>query len=231
MIKICAVSDLHGDLPKLQPCELVLICGDSVPLAVQGSSKKTYKWFSEVFKKWATKLPCDKVLFIAGNHELHFPNHYGSYKELFPNMEKVTYLCNEEYSHVGSDGNIYRIFGTPYCKIFGDWAFMLPEQELRDKFGKIPEGLDILITHDQPYEYGDVLLQEDCWWADGEHIGNAILTEAILKSKPKYQFNGHLHSCDHSEIDIEGTKHYNVSLKNENYRIVYEPLYLNIGNE
>ena len=28
MIKICAMSDLHGYLPPVEPCDLVLICGD-----------------------------------------------------------------------------------------------------------------------------------------------------------------------------------------------------------
>lgn len=35
MIKICAISDLHGYLPKIEPCELVLICGDIVGLHAQ----------------------------------------------------------------------------------------------------------------------------------------------------------------------------------------------------
>ena len=174
-------------------------------------------------------LPCDKVIFIAGNHELTFPNHYNDYKQLFYNDSKVTYLCHEEYTYKGSDGKEYFIFGTPYCKEFGNWAFMLPEGELSKMYLDIPSGLDILITHDQPYFYGDVLLQEDCPWATGEHIGNSALVTAIISQAPRYQFNGHLHSCDHNEIIInEKTIHYNVSLKDESYQPVYEPLYLEI---
>ena len=228
MISICAMSDLHGYLPEIEPCDLVLICGDIVPLRIQGRTKDSYKWFSNEFKEWAMDLPCDKVIFIAGNHELTFPNHYNDYRQLFYNDSKVTYLCHEGYIYKGPDGKEYSIFGTPYCKEFGNWAFMLPEGELSRMYLDIPSGLDILITHDQPYEYGDVLLQEDCPWANGEHIGNEKLLEAINNRHPRYQFNGHLHSCSHEAIDINDTIHYNVSLKDEKYQPVYEPLYLNI---
>ena len=30
MTKICAISDLHGHIPKIEPCELVLIERDNV---------------------------------------------------------------------------------------------------------------------------------------------------------------------------------------------------------
>lgn len=226
-MKICAISDLHGYLPELKPCELVLICGDSVPLEYQASSKKTKKWYDTTFRKWAGELPCDKVLFIAGNHELHFPGKKIIYESLFSKDDKITYLCHSEYIHKSKDGKEYKIFGTPYCKQFMNWAFMYPNEELEKIFKNIPSDLDILISHDNPYGYGDIVLQE-CPWADGSHIGNIPLAKAIEEKQPKYQFNGHLHSCDHSLIMIGNTKHYNCSIKDEQYNPVYEPLCLDI---
>ena len=226
-MKICAISDLHGDLIDIEPCDLVLVCGDSVPLNVQSSTNRTKKWYKEKFTKWAENLPCEKVIFIAGNHELGFKGHQIIYESLFPTSNKITYLCHKEYvfTHNGKD---YGIFGTPYCKKFGNWAFMYPDDVLKQIFNEIPEGLDILITHDQPYEYGDILLQEDCPWADGNHIGSKPLLDAILEKQPRFQFNGHLHSCSHEKIMMGNTVHYNVSMKDEKYNIVYEPLYLEI---
>ena len=226
-MKICAISDLHGYLPELKPCELVLICGDSVPLEYQASSKKTKKWYDTTFRKWAGELPCDKVLFIAGNHELHFPGKKIIYESLFSKDDKITYLCHSEYIHKSKDGKEYKIFGTPYCKQFMNWAFMYSNEELEKIFKNIPNDLDILISHDNPYGYGDIVLQE-CPWSDGIHIGNIPLAKAIEEKQPKYQFNGHLHSCDHSLIMIGNTKHYNCSIKDEQYNPVYEPLYLEI---
>ena len=228
MIKICAISDLHGYLPKIEPCELVLICGDIVSLHAQRYPKSCKKWYIDWFKPWVNELPCDKVLFIPGNHEVGMEGHEEEYKRLFGPHNKATVLFHESYEYLGSDGKTYKIFGTPYCKIFGNWAYMYPDDTLRQAFSEIPENLDILITHDQPYEFGDILLQEDCPWADGSHIGNKPLLEAILAKQPRYQLNGHLHSCSHEKIMINNTSHYNVSMKDEKYNIVYEPLYLDI---
>lgn len=228
MIKICAISDLHGYLPKIEPCDLVLICGDIVGLHAQRYPKSCKKWYIDWFKPWVNELPCDKVLFIPGNHEVGMEGHEEEYKKLFGPYDKATVLFHESYEYLGSDGETYKIFGTPYCKIFGNWAYMYPDDTLRQAFSEIPENLDILITHDQPYEFGDILLQEDCPWADGSHIGNKPLLEAILAKQPRYQLNGHLHSCSHEKIMINNTSHYNVSMKDEKYNIVYEPLYLDI---
>ena len=43
-MKIVAVSDLHGNLPDLPPCDVVCICGDIVPLWVQKSYEKSISW-------------------------------------------------------------------------------------------------------------------------------------------------------------------------------------------
>lgn len=42
------------------------------------------------------------------------------------------------------------------------------------------------------------------------------------------EIQNNLHSCDHNLIDIGETKHYNVSLKNERYEPVYDPLIIEI---
>lgn len=228
MIHVCAISDLHGYLPEIKPCELLLICGDIVPLEYQGNSNKTNKWFNKTFRDWTEQIDCKKILFIAGNHELRVENHTDKYKTLFPEHNKATYLKDSEYIYEGSDGKSYSIYGTPWCQVFGHWAFMAVDPKLEEIYSHIPEDLDILMTHDQPYGYGDILLQKDCPWATGEHIGNKPLAEAVLEKQPRYLFTAHLHSTDHNCVMINQTKRYNVSLKDEKYQVVYEPLYLNI---
>lgn len=68
------MSDLHGTLlpvEDIEPCELVCICGDIVPLKIQANNRKTKSWLRNKFKTWCESLPCDKVVFIAGNHKIN----------------------------------------------------------------------------------------------------------------------------------------------------------------
>lgn len=223
-MKICALSDLHGTLlpvEDIEPCELVCICGDIVPLNIQSNSKKTRRWLKEDFKSWANTLPCDKVLFIAGNHDLHL--NLAFMKEHFSSQDKVTYLFHENYVYKAKNGREYTIFGTPYCKQFGNWAYMEADEMLVKLFQAIPKDLDILMTHDAPYGVSDVLLQ-NVPWNTGEHIGNIPLREAILEKSPRYNIHGHLHSTSHEFENLGITKVVNCSLKDEHYQPVYYPI-------
>lgn len=227
-MNIIAMSDLHGYLPEIEPCELVIICGDSVPLNVQNSFHNGIRWYRNKFKPWAEKLSCNKVLFIFGNHELLAREHEDTFFDLFPYDSKVTLLHDSEYIYNSLDKKSYRIYGTPWCKQFGRWAYMASDDKLVSIYKNIPKNLDILITHDQPFGYGDILLQQ-VPWADGTHIGNKPLAEAIKIKQPKYLFCGHLHSTTHDEVLINKTKRYNVSIKDEDYFVTYPPLQLEIN--
>lgn len=230
-MKCICLSDLHGTLLPVEdyfePCELVCICGDISPLNIQANHKKMRKWLVNDFKPWCESLPCNKVIFIAGNHDDICKNPDFMYAQ-FPKEGKVTYLFHESYIYTSSEGKEYSIFGTPYCKLFGNWAFMEMDNKLVELYKDIPENLDILLVHDQPFGYGDILLQEDCIWADGSHIGNKPLIKSVLEKQPKYMFTAHLHSCTHECVEIGTTKRYNVSIKDEKYNPVYNPLIIEI---
>ena len=91
---------------------MILIAGDVIPLAYQTNPYASKKWFVDKFSPWTDSLHCNKVLFIAGNHELHFPGKKIIYESLFSKDDKITYLCHSEYIHKSKDGKEYKIFGT-----------------------------------------------------------------------------------------------------------------------
>lgn len=224
-MKVCAISDLHGYLPKIEPCDLLLICGDIMPLSIQFNMPASLEWLSNEFIKWIEALPVDHVIMIAGNHDAVFERASRRAKATI-NHNKLTYLLNESTIYTSNEGEQITIFGTPYCKIFGNWPFMRTPEYLKEKYSEIPDGVDILISHDAPKigQVGTIL--EGRWY--GEDAGNIYLADEIKFKRPRWVFSGHIHSGEHSLTLFEGTKLYNVSIMNEHYEPLNKPLYIEI---
>ena len=139
-------------------------------------------------------------------------------------QEKITYLDCETFEYKGKT-----IYGTPMCKPFGRWAFMPTYEEQDEKYArhlKAIEHIDIVMSHDAPYGVSDIILQKDCWWADGSHIGNQSLRKFLEASKPTLNLHGHLHASNHEQELLGDTKVYNVSLLDEDYNMTFKPFYL-----
>ena len=229
-MKVAAISDLHGILPlypsdywkDLNDCEILFICGDILPLNIQFNMVESKRWLIEEFKLWAYDLPVEKIYLIAGNHDAWFERNDMLAHSIFSKYDKATYLNNEYVDYISTqDSKRYRIFGTPYCHIFGNWPFMRDENTLASKFAQIPENVDILMTHDAPYGTSDICLEG--WAADGRHKGCPELRDAIIEKKPKWNVKGHLHSTNR-EIEILGeTKVVSCSILDESYRLIYDP--------
>ena len=229
-MKICAISDLHGKFKevKIEPVDILFICGDIVPLSIQRSIPLSFEWYVINFIKWCQEQPAKQIYFVPGNHDFFLQNNENKAKKLLQGTN-ITVLYNEgaEYFDEVSE-KIYTIWGSPNCHIFGNWAFMYSEEKNKEDFELMPKNLDFLITHDAPYGRNDVILQKDCPWVTDAHIGNIPLVEVVKEKKPRYHFTGHLHTTDHKLVDYDGTKTACVSLLDENYKLAYEPLYLEI---
>ena len=80
-LKITAISDIHGDLPIIDPCDVLCICGDIVPLEIQRNYTKSVAWLAGRFVNWCEELDCEKVIIIAGNHDFVFQSMFNDYIE------------------------------------------------------------------------------------------------------------------------------------------------------
>lgn len=234
-MRIGATSDLHGILPEIEPCELFFICGDIMPLSVQLNMPASLEWLKTEFIPWANNLPCKHVIFIAGNHDFWFERNGGMEPEIYetfnkPTDGKLVYLHHKmwDYDYKVKPGVFVklRIFGTPYCKIFGNWAFMRESETLQDRYSDIPIDCNILLSHDAPKMLGLGEIHTGAW--AGKDAGNPWLADEIMRKQPDYCFCGHIHSGNHELQEITGIHLANVSLVGEDYNIHYEPLYLNI---
>lgn len=229
-MKICAISDMHGKLNfDIEPCDVLCICGDIVPLNVQHHYEGTMNWLLSTFIPWCEKQPCDKVIMIAGNHDWIAMKHPDDWAGMFKDT-KVIYLCDSSYTYIKETEDDYKeveFYGTPWCHQFYNWAFMTSDVELSKIYSKIPYKVNILLTHDAPHGTSDVIM-DDVPWKNGSHIGCIPLADAVDEKKPGLLFHGHLHSTNH-ECEMRGeTKVYNVSMVNEAYNLVYKPLYIDI---
>ncbi len=232
--KIIALSDLHGILPDIEePFDLMLLAGDLVDLYIQRYILHTTEWYEGAFCDWINTLPFknenSKVLWIAGNHEAGFEKlRIDGRRELAKIVNEKTngraiYLEDELYNFNG-----IAIYGTPWCKIFGNWGFMKAYNDLKEVYDKIPNNVDILLTHDAPYGTSDLCFEWKKWGRELVHIGNEPLRDIILERNPKYNIHGHLHSANHEKELLGETEVYCVSLVDEEYTVSYSPLILEI---
>ena len=233
-LKIIATSDLHGYLPEIvEPADIMLIAGDISPLQIQFDKPKMKVWLETEFAYWIKSLPVDKVYMIAGNHDAYFEGINPMQMAEFRTQcgFKLIYLENNWVIH-RHNSQLYRIFGTPYCHIFGNWPFMRSEEYMVEKFKEIPDKCDIIISHDPPYAVGqvDMILGERRWSNEiPSSIGNIPLSNQLIDINFKLLVCGHIHTGDHKPFkDNLSGQVVNVSIKNEKYDVEYEPFYIEI---
>lgn len=228
-MRICAISDLHGYLPVLPESDLLLIAGDIMPLRIQDNIERSLEWLENEFQLWAKDQDTYHVILVGGNHDMILESRPEEIKKIFKSynegqdFEWFHYLENETKTITVEEKDV-TIFGTPYCKEFGRWAFMRPDEELTKLFKQCPDYVDLIVSHDAPYGVTDVLLEKSIYSSYGENLGSKPLREMINRVDFKYMVHGHLHSTRHSFEEFKSGKVANVSLLSEEYKPVYPPL-------
>ena len=214
-MKIAIISDLHGELPKVPACDLLLIAGDITP-ATREYHRQHYRtayWFDTVFRWWLETIKTRKTVMIAGNHDFIFQDH----RNMLPNDLPLTYLEDQHFEWEG-----LKIWGTPWQPIFYDWAFNLSEEELDRKFSAIPDGIDILVSHGPPLGYCDLTF-------DQRSVGSYSLLKHVERTRPNLVACGHIHysygsmEMLHKEPDAR-TLVVNASVLGEDYKLQNKPI-------
>lgn len=245
-MKIISISDIHGLLPELPKCDVVTISGDIVPLYIQTKYEDCLAWLAGPFQNWALNLDCQKVIFIAGNHDYVFEymHNEGMHKcnsiyeprwkfgyntinigrTIFqldnPDNPKIVYLKDSSYVY---NGVVF--YGTPWCPNLHNWAFYKDSADLSKAFKKIPENTDVLLTHCPPKYMGQGLVHETNfnYMQDFGCVELQDILEERFANKHLWVISGHIHSGKHSIEKYNNIKYRNVSLKDEDYEVTYEP--------
>ena len=227
-MRIAAISDMHGILNfTIDKSDILVICGDIMPLKIQHYNKPSRTWFNRTFIPWCNQQPVEEVFLIGGNHDGWLFRHPEQVKEDVDGT-KITYLFDESTIYVDDSGIVYNIYGTPWCHQFGNWYFMGYSDEALEKiFDRMPDNIDVLLTHDPPFGYNDKS-SGSTWGNADEHLGNSPLINVIEKKQPKIVFSGHIHTGDHNFTQVNNTQICNVSVVNEKYQLDFKPTYIEL---
>ena len=226
-----ATSDLHGYLPNIEEgFDLLMICGDICPV-IDHSIYYQEQWIKSMFIDWVKSLPYkeawSKVILVPGNHDF-FLERMSELQKLEIEMMcggRLKILKHDVYDfeYPVSDGlDSLKIFGTPYCSIFGRWAFMVNDETLEKKFNQIDNDVEILLSHDSPNIYGLGDVTEGPFKQIGS--GNKILPKHIERIKPLIYHCGHFHSGNKKFEERNGTWMANVCYIDESYSPSYDVL-------
>jgi Icc-related predicted phosphoesterase len=208
-MKIAAISDIHGTLPDIPPCDLLLIAGDICPIRNHGEQYQA-NWLDTEFRRWLESLvQVRQVVGIAGNHDFVFQNEPG----LVPRDLRWIYLQDELTVFEG-----LKIWGTPWQPWFHDWAFNGSPELLQQKWALMPDKLDVIVVHGPPRGYGDAVPRA----GSVEHTGCPHLLKRIEAIKPRLVVYGHIHE-GRGEWRLGDTILANVTILDVRYRHAFAP--------
>lgn len=235
---IDCISDLHGYYPNLKGGDILLLCGDYT------ATDKLTEWAE--FFAWLEKQPYRKKILVAGNHDNFLFNSFPKNKNEAEELKEVQDFLQEMGEEVETDFEYLCDSGTEFegLKIWGTpWTAQFPrinpqccaftvkyhdkDENLEDYWKKIPNDIDILISHSPPYGIFDKIkrIKFSGRSSDIDHVGSMSLRNHVIsRIKPKLHIFGHIHECGGQMIDCVITKFVNASYLNEHYEPVHDPV-------
>lgn len=222
-VRLCAISDLHGHLPEIADCDVLLLGGDyHQSMGASSRLKDHYDWYENSFRPWLRKISRRKIeiVGVAGNHDFLFQERPDELRRL--NLP-WTYLQDSSCEVKG-----LKIYGSPHQPTMGDWAFNADEEELEQIWQQIPHNLDVLLLHGAPYGYGDEVAKfEKGKFKGKENVGSPSLTERIKEVKPKVVVCGHIH-VGFGRYQLDQTTILNVAHVDRHYQPKNPPTYFTL---
>lgn len=217
MPKVLATADLHGNLPAIPDCDLLVIAGDICPdffthrpsRTMEKGEQRQKSWLNTEFREWLDELSARniEVVGIAGNHDYVFEHHF-----LIPDDLPWTYLRDE--GHTSRTG--LKLWGTPWVPNLPNWAFYGSERALEIRCSIIPEDLDILISHGPPYGLGDMI---GPFFGGPKPVGDIPLLKKLDRIRPTVVVCGHIH-------EAHGVYDYPFDPDSKPYTTVYNVAYV-----
>lgn len=198
-LTILHLSDTHGrhrELGALPEADVVVHTGDFTMAGTEDEAMDFLRWFAG--------LPHRHKVFVAGNHDDCL------WQATIDGLGGgCHYLC-----HSGVTIRGVRFYGVPM--FVADCMEGRYEAQLR----RIPEGTDVLLTHQPPLGRLDV--------SGGRHYGNAALRERVEQVGPRFHLFGHVHGAG-GVLTAGATTFVNSALLDDRYLRLFAPRLLAFG--
>jgi Icc-related predicted phosphoesterase len=203
-----AVSDLHmtplSSILKNYTGDFLFIGGDHTYL---GRDEEMEFFRAELLKVRPQFRHC---IIINGNHEKGWEFQPEKSRKLAKDTKSI-YLENEG---VQIDG--VSVWGSPATPFFYSWAYNFRRgKDIASIWSKIPDNLDILLTHGPPYGILDSINP-----VYPDPLGCMDLLQAIEEKRPRIHLFGHIHQIANSSkyTRAGATDFYNIAIMDEDYK-------------
>lgn len=230
-MRIVALSDQHGHLPEVPPCDLLVVAGDVCPdylgTSFAGDAPEVQKsWFDEHARRWLAQAPATHKILTWGNHD--WCGQACRFDRDSPTARPASgiQILVDAGTEVPAAGRSISVWATPWSREFDRWAFMKTPEELAQLYAGIPAGIDILMSHQPPYGHGD--RYESPGSGEIEHLGSPELLAAIARIRPRLVICGHLHA-GYGHSVYQGVPIWNVSVVNDDYQMVRLPTVIDVA--
>lgn len=227
-MRVLCISDTHGYHNYLnidETADVIVCTGD---FSNSRGARNVYE--SEEFLGWFDSLKIKYKILIAGNHDTDFER---KWEASFEGGESIEDYLKREYptitylqdSSVIIDG--IKFYGTPWCPMFYDWAFMKIDSKLVDIFAQIDDDVQVLLTHTPAYGILDYATPNFCG-------SEALLNRIKDLKKLKFHVFGHIHECagQVESIGTEGLERYKaINASTFNYIEIKQPVEFEVFND
>ena len=113
-----------------------------------------------------------------------------------------------------------KFWGSPWVPMLDGHAFFAEDKRLQALWSRIPDDVDVLITHTPPEGILDTS-------SDGLGLGCPYLAETVKRLKPRLHCFGHVHSAA-GRHDADGTIFVNATSVDSRQGVVNPPFMIDL---